>query len=272
MNAAHVDRQLDGRARTDRDVPVDARGEERPLVVDEERAFVVRQVLNRRLHRLRDDPRGVDREDHVHLGAEIFDHLGPHDQAWKRRIRRLAVREVRGTDPDDQAAGGHVLSGRERELVAREAHGAVGDVGFDEIHGRRADERRDEQVRGTPEQGLRRVHLLQDAVTQNGDTLAERHRLDLVVRDVDRRHAETVVETRELAAHRDAQLGIEVRERFVHEERLRLAHHRAAHRNALALAARELAGLAARGAPRARALPRHPRPAARAPPSRSCAA
>ena len=104
--------------------------------------------------------------------------------------------------------------------------------------------RRHEQVRGTPEQRLRRIHLLQHTVTQHGDTLAQRHRFDLVVRHVDRRHAEAVVETRELAAHRDAQLGVQVRERLVHEECLRLANHRPAHRNALALAARELAGLA----------------------------
>ena len=149
-----------------------------------------------------------------------------------------------GRIPTIRRPAGTSLSGRERQLVAREAHDAVADVGLDEVHRRRADERRHEQVRGTPEQRLRRVDLLQDAVAQHGDALAERHRLDLVMRHVDRRHAETVVQTRELTAHRDAQLGIEVRERLVHEERLRLAHHRPAHRDALALAARELAGLA----------------------------
>ena len=174
----------------------------------------------------------------MHLGAEIFDHLGPHYQVRKGRIRGCGVCEVRRADPDDQTAGGHVLPGWKRQLMAREAHDAVGDVGLDEIHGWRADERRDEQVGGTPKQRLRCVHLLQDSVTQHGDTLAQGHRFDLVVRHVDRRDAEPVVEARELAAHRDAQLGIEVRERLVHEECLRLAHHRPAHRNALALAAR----------------------------------
>ena len=97
---------------------------------------------------------------------------------------------------------------------------------------------------GLAEQRLGRVDLLQHAVAQHRDPLAERHRLDLVVRDVDRRHAEPLVEARELAAHRDAQLGVEVGQRLVHQERLRLAHHRAAHRDALALAARELGRLA----------------------------
>ena len=97
---------------------------------------------------------------------------------------------------------------------------------------------------GCVEQRLRRVDLLQHAVAQHGDPLAERHRLDLVVRHVHRRDAEPLVQPRELGAHRDAQLRVEVRERLVHQERLRLAHDRPAHRDALALAARERAGLA----------------------------
>ena len=91
---------------------------------------------------------------------------------------------------------------------------------------------------------LRRVDLLDDAEAEHGDALAERHRLRLVVRDVERRHAEPPVELHQLGAHLDAQLRVEVRERLVHEERLRMPHDRAPHRDALALAARELARLA----------------------------
>ena len=94
------------------------------------------------------------------------------------------------------------------------------------------------------EEVLRRVDLLQQAVAHHGDALAERHRLDLVMRHVDGRHAEALVQPRQLGAHRHAQLGVEVGERLVHQEGLRLAHHRAAHRDALALAAGEGAGLA----------------------------
>ena len=94
------------------------------------------------------------------------------------------------------------------------------------------------------EQRLRRVDLLQHAVAHHRHALAERHRLDLVMGDVDGGDAEALVQPRQLGAHRHAQLRVEVRQRLVHQEGLRLAHHRAAHRDALALAAGERAGLA----------------------------
>ena len=46
----------------------------------------------------------------------------------------------------------------------------------------------------------------------------------------------------DLAAHLHAQLGIEIRERLVEQERLRLLDDRPADRDALALAARKLRG------------------------------
>ena len=91
---------------------------------------------------------------------------------------------------------------------------------------------------------LGRVDLLQVAVLEHGDPVAHRHRLDLVVGDVDRGDAELALQAGDLGAHLHAQLGVEVGERLVHQERRRLAHDGPAHRDALALAARELAGLA----------------------------
>ena len=72
------------------------------------------------------------------------------------------------------------------------------------------------------------------------DPLGQRHRLDLVVRDVDDGGAHLVVQLLDLGAHLAAQLGVEIGQRLVEEEGDRLAHHRAAHRDALALSAREL--------------------------------
>ncbi len=59
------------------------------------------------------------------------------------------------------------------------------------------------------------------------------------MRHVDGRHAEVSLDPRDLGSHLDAELRVEVRERLVHEERLRIAHDRAAHRDPLALTAGE---------------------------------
>ena len=91
---------------------------------------------------------------------------------------------------------------------------------------------------------LRRADLLEEAVPHDGDPVAHRHGLDLVVGDVDGRRAEALVEARDLGAGLHAQLGVEVAERLVHEEDGRLAHDRAAERDALALAAGERLRLA----------------------------
>ena len=50
------------------------------------------------------------------------------------------------------------------------------------------------------------------------------------------------MQLRELASHVHPELGIEIRERLVHEEGARLANHGAPERDALALPARELGG------------------------------
>jgi hypothetical protein len=74
----------------------------------------------------------------------------------------------------------------------------------------------------------------------------ERHRLGLVVRHVDGGCAEPGLQRGDLGAGLQPQLRVEVRERLVHQEDLRLAHDRAAHRDALALAAGQLTGLRCR--------------------------
>ena len=84
---------------------------------------------------------------------------------------------------------------------------------------------------------------LHDAsIPHHGDPLAQRHRLRLVVGHVHGRHAEPGVQLGERRAHADAELRVQVRQRLVHEEGLRLPHDGATHGDALALAARELGG------------------------------
>ena len=65
-----------------------------------------------------------------------------------------------------------------------------------EVHRRRPDERGDEHVGRVVVQVLRRVDLLQVAVLEHGDAVAHRHRLDLVVGDVDGGDAEVALQAR----------------------------------------------------------------------------
>jgi hypothetical protein len=61
---------------------------------------------------------------------------------------------------------------------------------------------------------------------------------------------QALVQLLDLGAHLHAQLGVEVGQRLVEQEDLGVAHDGAAHRHALALAARELARACGRAAAR----------------------
>ena len=87
-------------------------------------------------------------------------------------------------------------------------------------------------------------HLLDPPGAQDDDAGGERHRLDLVVGDVDHRGAEAGVEGRELGPHGDAKLGVEIGKRLVEQEGGGLADDGASDGDALALAAGELTGAA----------------------------
>ena len=66
----------------------------------------------------------------------------------------------------------------------------------------------------------RRADLLGAAGVHHDHPLRERHRLDLVVRDVEARRAEAPVQLLDLDAHLHAQLGVEVGQRLVEQEHL----------------------------------------------------
>ena len=79
---------------------------------------------------------------------------------------------------------------------------------------------------------------------EHTDLVAHRHRLDLVVGDEQESGAELHLQVFQLRAQRLAQLGVERRQRLVHQEHARLAHDRPADRDALHLAAGKPVGLA----------------------------
>src|SRR5436309_8146917 len=113
-----------------------------------------------------------------------------------------------------------------------------------EIHRRRADEAGNEDVLGIFVQVLRRADLLKHAATHDRDLVTHRHRLDLIVRDVDRRRLQLLLQLQDLGPSLHTQLRVEIRQRLVHQERRRLADDGTPQRNALALAAGELLRLA----------------------------
>src|SRR3954469_11004300 len=125
-----------------------------------------------------------------------------------------------------------------------ELHTAVGDRHLDQVHRRGADEAGDEEVGRAVVHVARRVDLLEQTVLEDGHAVAHRHGLDLVVGDVDGGDAETALQRGDLRTGGDAELGVEVRQRLVHEEDLRLTHDGAAHGDTLALTAGERLRLA----------------------------
>ena len=160
-----------------------------------------------------------------------------------------------GPDADDDTAavasheGGLARRGlgRQRELLGAERDdellGGPGHGSFVQVHRRGAHERGDEEIGRPVVESLGRGELLEQPPVEDGDPVAHRHRLGLIVGDIERRDSEPALDAQHLGAHLHAQLRVEVRERLVHQEHARLAHDRPAHRDSLALAARELAGL-----------------------------
>ena len=115
------------------------------------------------------------------------------------------------------------------------------DRAFKEIHGRRTHKIGDKEIGWRIVNLGRRPDLLQLTILQDGDLGRKRHRLNLIVRDIDDCCSSLLVEPLDFNAHVDAQLSVKIRERLVEQEHLRLTHERSAHGYALPLTARELA-------------------------------
>src|SRR5690606_27595706 len=160
------------------------------------------------------------------------DMFGADAEDGSTRLRACGVESVVG-ERDVQPFGD-----KARRAVAH------GDFAVEEIHARRADEAGDEEVDRTLVDVLRPTELLDEAAFQDGDAVGERHRLDLVVGDVDHRVGELLVRPLDLDAQLRPKLGVEVGERLVEQKHVDIAHQRAANGDALALAAGKLRRLA----------------------------
>ncbi len=123
-----------------------------------------------------------------------------------------------------------------------------------------AHEARDE-LRCRPRRDRERVgDLLDPGVVHDDDAIRHRQRLFLVVRHVNEHQPELALEVAKLDAHPQLEQPVEVAERLVEKQRLRLRHEHAGKRDALLLAAGQGARLAVRELGQADHLERFHRP------------
>ncbi|ORE91266.1 phenol hydroxylase [Aurantimonas sp. 22II-16-19i] len=196
-----------------------------------------------------DDGLAADPADHQRLGAGELDHLHRHRQAVGAGTRgRLQL--FRPDAGDHRPAGGQGLAHRggdgdgDRVALCEEGGAVLGDAAGDEVHRRRAHEAGDVEAGRIVVDLLRRADLLDPALAHHRDAGGQRHRLDLVVGDVNDGRLQLLVQALQLGAHLGAQLGVEIGQGLVEQEHLRVAHQRPADGDALALAAGELGRLA----------------------------
>ena len=200
---------------------------------------------------------GFHGEVRVHLGAQALDQLDLHlDAVVRWRVEPGRIREALGPDAEHHPSADPLADarscveqlGRQRQLLGAEANPdrvpLLLQLGLDQVHRRRPDEPAHEEVHRLVVEHLRCVDLLEQTALQDGHTIAHGHRLGLVVRDVDGGCLELALDAGDLGAHLHPQLGVEVRQRFVHEEHRRRADDGATHRDALPLTTREVAWLA----------------------------
>ena len=119
------------------------------------------------------------------------------------------------------------------------ATGELGDLAIEEIHLRRSEEAGDKFIGRHVEQVHRRADLHDFTVLQHNDLVGERHRLDLVMRHINGGGIELAVEFGNLDTGIMTKRCIQVRQRFVKQEHIRVADNGTANGDALALAARE---------------------------------
>src|SRR5215216_1010650 len=166
------------------------------------------------------------------FGADAFDRF--HGEAERHAAGNCFVRddEILRANAEDAGLTGAGIPGQLRfDLVGAQRH---------QIHRRRADEGGDKGGRGLLVDVERIADLLDLATIHDHENIGQRHRLELVVGDVDRGRGQAALQFADFDPHRDAQLGVEVRQRLVKQEHLWLPHDGAAHRHALALAAGQL--------------------------------
>src|SRR4029453_11824443 len=135
-------------------------------------------------------------------------------------------------------AGGGLAQHGPANRVLR-LHNCIGagpaELAVNDVHGGRPDELRHEQVSRTIVDFEWLTDLFDHAIVHDDDAVRHRHGFYLVVRHIYRRRFQTLVQRLDLGAHRDPQLGVEVRQWLIEQEHLGIAHDRASHGDTLPL-------------------------------------
>ena len=118
------------------------------------------------------------------------------------------------------------VSGRERHHSAQALDGvgiaALLQGGVEEVHLGHADEAGHKEIGGVVEDLLGGADLLDEAVLHDDDPVAQGHGLRLVVGHVHKCRVDLLPELDDLRPHLVAELGVQVGERFVHQQHLGL--------------------------------------------------
>ena len=112
-------------------------------------------------------------------------------------------------------------------------------TGVDDVHGRGADEGRDEEVGRVVIDVNRGADLLDVTPLHDDDAARHGHSFGLVVGDVDGRRAERFVEFDDFGTHLDTEFRVEVGQRFVHQEDFRVTDDGTAEGDTLTLTTRK---------------------------------
>ena len=157
---------------------------------------------------------------------------------------RAAVREadLLGPHADGDRAARAVRRGAQLRAVGEQDQTVAGDRPREQV--RLAEEPGDERCPRPLVELRRRPELLDPPAVHHGDRVRHRHRLFLVVGDVDERDPDLVLDPLELELHLLAQLEVERAERLVEQEHPWVTDDRARERDPLLLAAGQLARLA----------------------------
>src|SRR5579859_4345958 len=175
----------------------------------------------------------------------------PDVQVTIRRLRAVVQAELLRPNGDQHSLAGaemRIRAGMTADLLTAtvegdQDRGAIGwsdqiDFGLEDVD--RSDEFTHEPAARSFVDLRRAAYLFDLALVHHDDSVRQGHAFGLIVGDEHARDARSLLQLLQPGAHVHAQLGVEIAERFVQQEQVRLEDHGSRERDALLLTAREL--------------------------------